>query len=223
VRDGPGGRLHASLQLTEAALDSHEAFIDSAKPAAGGVDIPLPVIDFLQADVFSDQHVADVGPHVAPSDDLIKGSRNGSAVGTLIERASCHVMLDKLDGCDAQSVLERFTIQPRTLPATLSKTLTYDQGAEMVLHETLAKRPQMDSYFCDRASPWQRAANKNANGHIPEYLPTGSDLSTVTNAELRAIEARLSGRPRQMLRFQTPNEVFSSFQLNEFIHVALRA
>ena len=155
--------------------------------------------------------------------DLIKGSRNGSAVGTLIERTSRYVMLAKLDGCDAQSVLEGFTKRLRTVPASLRKTLTYDQGTEMALHETLAKRLKMDIFFCDPHSPWQRAANENANGLIRQYLPKGTDLSTVTAAELRAIEARLNGRPRQILRFQTPDEVFSSLKLNEYIGVPLQA
>ena len=155
--------------------------------------------------------------------DLIKGAGNGSAVGTLIERTSRYIMLAKLDGADAQSVLEGFTKRLRTVPASLRKTLTYDQGTEMALHQTLAKRLKMSIFFCDPHSPWQRAANENANGLIREYLPKGTDLSTVTQAELRAIEARLNGRPRQILRFQTPEEVFSSLKLNEFLGVALQA
>lgn len=155
--------------------------------------------------------------------DLIKGARNGSAVGTLIERTSRFIMLAKLDGCDAQSALEGFTKRLRTIPASLRKTLTYDQGTEMALHETLAKRLKMSIFFCDPHSPWQRAANENANGLIREYLSKGTDLSTVSPAELKAIEARLNGRPRQILHFQTPEEVFSGLKFNEFIGVALQA
>ncbi len=155
--------------------------------------------------------------------DLIKGARNGSAVGTLIERTSRYIMLAKLDGCDAQSALEGFTKRLRTVPASLRKTLTYDQGTEMALHETLAKRLKMSIFFCDPHSPWQRASNENANGLIREYLPKGTDLGTVTQTELKAIEARLNGRPRQVLHFQTPDEVFSALKLNEFIGVALQA
>ena len=155
--------------------------------------------------------------------DLIKGARNGSAVGPLIERTSRYIMLAKLDGCDAQSALEGFTKRLRTVPASLRKTLTYDQGTEMALHETLAKRLKMSIFFCDPHSPWQRASNENANGLIREYLPKGTDLGTVTQTELKAIEARLNGRPRQVLHFQTPDEVFSALKLNEFIGVALQA
>ncbi len=92
-----------------------------------------------------------------------------------------------------------------------------------VARDSLARRLKMDIFFCDPHSPWQRASNENANGLIREYLPKGTDLSTVSAAELKAIEARLNGRPRQILGFQTPDEVFSSLKLNEFLNVALQA
>lgn len=155
--------------------------------------------------------------------DLIKGARNASAVGTIIERTSRYIMLAKLDGCDAQSALDGFTKRLRTIPPSLRKTLTYDQGTEMALHETLAKRLKMDIYFCDPRSPWQRASNENANGLIREYLPKGTDLSTVTQAKLKSIEASLNTRPRKILNFQTPEEVFSELKFNEFLSVALQA
>jgi transposase, IS30 family len=155
--------------------------------------------------------------------DLLKGARNASAVGTLIERTSRYVMLAKLDGCDARSALDGFTRRLRSVPASLRKTLTYDQGTEMALHQTLAKRLKIDIFFCDPHSPWQRASNENANGLIREYLPKGMDLSTITQPQLKAIELRLNTRPRKILDFQTPEEVFSNLKLNEFLSVALQA
>lgn len=155
--------------------------------------------------------------------DLIKGARNASGVGTLIERSSRYILLAKLDGCDAQSVLKGFTRRLRTVPASLRKTLTYDQGTEMALHQTLAKRLNLSIYFCDPHSPWQRACNENANGLIREYLPKGTDLSLVSHAELKRIETALNTRPRKILDFQTPEEVFSNLKFNEFLSVALQA
>lgn len=155
--------------------------------------------------------------------DLIKGARNASAVGTLIERTSRYIMLAKLDGCDAHSALQGFSRRLRAVPTSLRKTLTYDQGTEMALHQTLAKRVKMDIFFCDPRSPWQRASNENANGLIRQYLPKGTDLSTFTQAQLKTIEASLNTRPRKILDFQTPQEVFSNLQLNEFLGVALQA
>jgi IS30 family transposase len=154
--------------------------------------------------------------------DLIKGARNASAVGTLVERSSRYVMLVKLDGFGSTPVLERFTKRLRRVPASLRKTLTYDQGAEMAKHETLAKRLHMDVFFCDPHSPWQRGSNENANGLIREYLPKGMDLSTVTQAQLTAIENSLNNRPRAILGFCTPQEVFDQLKLNHIAGVALQ-
>lgn len=155
--------------------------------------------------------------------DLIKGARNASAVGTLVERTSRYVMLVKLDGFGSTPVLDGFTKRLRRIPASLRKTLTYDQGAEMAKHETLAKRLHMDVFFCDPHSPWQRGSNENANGLIREYLPKGMDLSAVTQAQLTAIEHSLNNRPRAILGFATPQEVFDQLKLNHIAGVALQA
>lgn len=155
--------------------------------------------------------------------DLIKGARNASAVGTLVERTSRFVMLVKLDGFGSTPVLEGFTKRLRRIPLSLRKTLTYDQGAEMAQHAALAKRLHMNVYFCDPHSPWQRGSNENANGLIRQYLPKGLDLTQVSDADLSFIEARLNNRPRQILGFRTPAEVFSDLKLDNIAGVALQA
>jgi transposase, IS30 family len=155
--------------------------------------------------------------------DLIKGARNLSAVGTIVERTSRFVMLVKLDRANASSVLNGFANRLRCIPAGLRKTLTYDQGSEMALHESLAKRLHIDIFFCDPHSPWQRGSNENANGLIREYLPKGADLSTFTCQQLRTIEYSLNTRPRKILGFRTPLEVLSELKLNNIAGVALQA
>lgn len=155
--------------------------------------------------------------------DLIKGARNLSAVGTLVERTSRYVMLAKLDGSSATSTLEGFTRRLRSVPPSLRKTLTYDQGTEMALHQTLAKRLRIDVFFCDPHSPWQRGTNENANGLIREYLPKGMNLSEVTYQQLTSIEYALNNRPRKILDFRTPAEVFADLKLNHIAGVALQA
>lgn len=154
--------------------------------------------------------------------DLIKGARNASAVGTIVERTSRYVMLVKLDGSNAGTVLEGFTRRLRSVPASLRKTLTYDQGTEMALHDTLAKRLHMDIFFCDPHSPWQRGTNENANGLIREYLPKGSNLNQVSQQQLSCIEYALNSRPRKILGFRTPAEVFAELKLNNIAGVALQ-
>ena len=155
--------------------------------------------------------------------DLIKGARNASAVGTIVERTSRYVMLVKLDGSNANTVLEGFTRRLCCVPESLRKTLTYDQGTEMALHETLAKRLRIDIFFCDPHSPWQRGSNENANGLIREYLPKGSNLNLVTHQQLTSIEYALNNRPRKILGFRTPAEVFADLKLNNLAGVALQA
>lgn len=155
--------------------------------------------------------------------DLIKGARNASAVGTIVERTSRYIMLVKLDDAGSSTVLEGFTRRLRSIPTSLRKTLTYDQGTEMAQHRTLAKRLRMDIYFCDPHSPWQRGSNENANGLLREYLPKGMDLSLVTQNELTAIEYALNHRPRKILGYRTPHEVFSDIKLNNIAGVALQA
>lgn len=155
--------------------------------------------------------------------DLIKGAANRSAVGTLVERTSRYLMLAKLDSASATSVLDGFTRRLGSVPDSLRKTLTYDQGTEMALHQTLARRLRIDVFFCDPHSPWQRGSNENANGLIREYLPKGTDLSTHSHQALAAIESSLNNRPRKILGYRTPAEVFSELKLHQVRGVALQA
>jgi IS30 family transposase len=154
--------------------------------------------------------------------DFIKGAGNRSAVGTLVERTSRYVILARMDGCGADAALEGFSRKLRRVPACVRKTLTYDQGKEMARHAELARRTGVRVYFADPHSPWQRPSNENANGLIREYLPKGIDLSGVSQAELNAIARLLNNRPRKVLNFKTPAEVFQSEILKLADRVALQ-
>lgn len=151
--------------------------------------------------------------------DLLKGARNGSAVGTLVERTTRLVILARMEGTDAVSAREGFTRKLQHVPAPLRKTLTYDRGKEMAEHARLAQRLAIRVFFADPHSPWQRGTNENTNGLLRQYLPKGTDLSGYTQRELNAIAHRLNTRPRKCLDFATPLEVFS--QLRHHSPVAL--
>ena len=151
--------------------------------------------------------------------DLLKGARNGSAVGTLVERTTRLVLLARMDGTDAASAYQGFTKKLRSVPAPLRKTLTYDRGKEMAEHERLAQRLTLQVFFADPHSPWQRGRNENTNGLLRQYLPKGTDLSGYTQRELNAIAQRLNTRPRKCLNFATPLEVYT--QLRHHSPVAL--
>ena len=155
--------------------------------------------------------------------DLIKGAMNRSSVGTLVERISRYTMLVKLDGNTAQDVLDGFKRRLKSVPASLRKTMTYDQGSEMALHQKLSAALKIDIYFCDAHSPWQRGSNENANGLVREFLPKGMDLSQVSHQQLTHIEQLLNHRPRKILDFRSPHEVFSALTSNLIAGVALQA
>jgi len=141
----------------------------------------------------------------------------------MVERVSRFVMLAQMDNSGADAALAGFSRRLRTVPTSLRKTLTYDQGTEMSKHQDLAKRLRMDIYFCDPHSPWQRGSNENANGLVREYLPKGMDFSTITQPELHRIEDALNNRPRKILGFRTPAEVFATLQPKNIMGVALQA
>ena len=141
--------------------------------------------------------------------DLIKGARNGSAVGTLVERPTRLVLLARMDGTDATSAREGFTKKLRHVPARLRKTLTYDRGNERAEHEQLAQRLAIQLVFADPYSPWQRGTHENTTGLLRQYLPKGTDLSGYPQRALKAIAHRLNTRPRKCLNCATPLEVFT--------------
>ena len=151
--------------------------------------------------------------------DLIKGARNESTVGTLVERTTRLVMLARMEGTDATSARQGFTEKLRHVPALLRNTLTYDRGKEMAEHERLAERLAIRVFFADPYRPWQRGTNENTNGLLRQYLPKGTDLSGYTQRELNAIAHRLNTRPRKCFDFATPLEVYT--QLRHHSPVAL--
>lgn len=155
--------------------------------------------------------------------DLIKGAMNRSAVGTLVERTSRYTILAKIPDASAASVLDAFTRRMKTVPPSLLKTLTYDQGTEMASHSLLAKQLHIDVFFCDPHSPWQRGTNENTNGLLREYMPKGVDLNNYSHQDLTAIETSLNDRPRKILDYKTPAEVFCELKLNHIAGVALQA
>jgi len=140
--------------------------------------------------------------------DLIKGEGNKSAVGVLVERKSRLVMLCKLPDASATSVLDAFTSKLSPVMKCLRQTLTYDQGKEMSRHKELTEKTGINVYFCDPHSPWQRGTCENTNGLLRQFLPKGTDLSTYTQQDLDCIATCLNNRPRAVLNWQTPYQIF---------------
>jgi transposase, IS30 family len=142
--------------------------------------------------------------------DLIIGKNNQSAVGTLVERATRYVLLLHLpDGRDAETVDTAMRHAITKLPREFFRTITWDQGKEMVRHAAFTIDTGIQIYFCDPRSPWQRGSNENTNGLLRQYMPKGTDLSAHTEADLDRIAASLNNRPRETLGFMKPSERLS--------------
>jgi len=150
--------------------------------------------------------------------DLIMGSvASGSAIGTVVERASRFVMLLHLpDGYGATAVQDAIVAKMAALPAILRQTLTWDQGREMANHAAIASATDLDIYFCDPHSPWQRGTNENTNGLLRQYFAKGTDLSLFPADYLDYIAIKLNNRPRETLNWKTPAEVLDELLSNPF-------
>lgn len=137
--------------------------------------------------------------------DLIVGT-NQSFIATLVERHTRYVMLAKVPSKDTKTVIDALIKQSHQLPRELYKSLTWDRGHEMADHKRFKLATEIDVYFCDPKSPWQRGSNENTNGLLRQYFPKGTDLSVHSQAHLNKIARRLNERPRETLGFHSPAE-----------------
>jgi len=137
--------------------------------------------------------------------DCIMGAGNKTAIGTLVERRSRYCMLIHLPGRNhAQELRDGIAAAMAALPPQLRKTLTWDQGKEMALHQQISAETGLDVFFCDAHSPWQRGSKENLNGLLRQYFPKSSDLSIHTPERLAEVASQLNSRPRKTLEWATP-------------------
>ena len=135
--------------------------------------------------------------------DLLSGAKN-SYIATLVERHSRFAMLIKVPSKDTAVVVAALSRHVRKLPATLRRSLTWDRGLEMAKHKDFTVATDVQVYFCDPQSPWQRGTNENTNLLLRQYFPRGTDLSGYSQAQLDQVALRLNQRPRKTLGFKTP-------------------
>lgn len=141
--------------------------------------------------------------------DLIQGTNN-SFIATLVERHTRYVMLAKVDSKDTETVIAALIKQSKKLPGELYKSLTWDRGSELSDHQRFTLATDIDVYFCDPQSPWQRGSNENTNRLLRQYFPKKTDLSVHSQAKLSAVARQLNERPRKTLDYETPAERFSA-------------
>lgn len=141
--------------------------------------------------------------------DLLSGSKN-SHIATLVERHTRYVMLAKVANKETNTVVSALIKQAKKLPGELYKSLTWDRGKELADHRRFSLATDIDVYFCDPQSPWQRGSNENTNGLLRQYFPKGTDLSVYSQADLNKVARQLNERPRKTLEFETPAERFNA-------------
>jgi len=134
---------------------------------------------------------------------LVEGSR-GSYFATLVERQSRFVILVKVADKRTETVVAALIKAVRKLPMALRRSLTWDRGVELADHAQFTIATDVQVYFCDPSSPWQRGSNENMNGLLRQYYPKGMDLSAVSQAQLDTVARKLNTRPRKTLQWKTP-------------------
>ncbi|UCH40667.1 MAG: IS30 family transposase [Gammaproteobacteria bacterium] len=140
--------------------------------------------------------------------DLLFGSNN-SQIATLVERHTRYVILARVKRKDTETVITALIKQAHKLPRELYKSLTWDRGKEMADHQRFTLDTNIQVYFCDPKSPWQRGSNENTNGLLRQYFPKGMDLSDINQNRLNAVARQLNERPRKTLGYYSPAEKFS--------------
>lgn len=154
--------------------------------------------------------------------DLIVGKGGKSQIATLVERMTRFVMLVRIPyDRTAERVAWLLARKMETLPDFMKNSITWDQGKELAAHAKFTVKTGMPVYFCDPHSPWQRGSNENTNGLLRQYFPKGTDLSGYTQPELDDIAAELNGRPRQTLKWKTPDEKLDELLITTMSHPPL--
>lgn len=141
--------------------------------------------------------------------DLLQGNQR-SWIATLVERSSRFTMLVKVTSKDSVTVAAALRKHVLRIPSELRRSLTWDRGSELAKHKELALAADLDIYFCDPHSPWQRGTNENTNGQLRQYFPKGTDLSIFRQPELNAVARELNERPRKTLGFLSPAEHYAA-------------
>ncbi len=146
--------------------------------------------------------------------DLVIGKAQQSAIGTLVERKARYTFIVKLKNRKSATVRKGFAKEFNQINKLFTKTLTYDNGMEMAEHKQFSNHTGMPVYFAHPYSSWERGTNENTNGLIRRFFPKGTDFKKVTEKQLKIVQEKLNNRPRKVLGYKTPNEIFKTEFLN---------
>jgi len=142
--------------------------------------------------------------------DLVIGKGQKSAIGTLVERKARYTFIVKLKSRKSAVVRKGFAKELNNINTLFTKSLTYDNGMEMAEHKQFTNHTNMPVYFAHPYSSYERGTNENTNGLIRRFFPKGTDFKKITEKQLKVVQKKLNNRPRKVLGYRTPNEVFKS-------------
>jgi len=145
--------------------------------------------------------------------DLIIGAKQQSALGSIVERTTRLVILVPLKARDALTIRRAFAREMKSLPKQVKRSLTYDQGSEMTEHKLFSKNTKIKVFFAHPGSPWERGTCENTNGLIRGFFPKSTDFNQIPRKTIKQTQGLLNARPRKVLSWRTPSEVF-----NELLH-----
>lgn len=146
--------------------------------------------------------------------DLIIGSKQASAIGTLVERKSRYTHIVKLENRKSKTVTLAFSNKIKNMNSTFKKSLTYDNGIEMANHKWFTENTGMTVYFAHPYSSWERGTNENTNGLIRRFFPKGTDFNKISEEQIREVENKLNNRPRKIINYMTPFEFIEQEKRN---------
>ncbi len=206
--------LHSKTELKKLLISHLRQKRNYRGNAGRGVNKKPKIIDAISID----ERPEEVKGRLIPGHwegDLVMGKERASAVGTLVERTTRTIILVPLKARDAETVRKAFEKEFQSIPKQMKKTLTYDNGSEMAQHKLFTKHTKIQVYFTHPYSPWERPTNENSNGLVRDYFPAGTDFNLISKARIKEVQNQLNERPRHVLDYRTPKEVFEELILEK--------
>ena len=154
--------------------------------------------------------------------DTIIGAMQQGVILSLVDRRSKYTLLAKMDGKYAEQVAGLIKSRLKSLPKKVQHyTITFDNGKEFSHHQEITKQTNLQCFFATPYHSWERGLNEHTNGLVRQYCPKGSNLNDYSEEYLRYVENELNNRPRKVLDYRTPREVFLGIKRPQ--PIALRA
>jgi IS30 family transposase len=141
--------------------------------------------------------------------DTMVSRQSTPSLAVALERLSRKTHIAKLAAKTAKELRVSLNRRLSRHPNHMRKTITYDNGPENVEHTVVNQTLGTHSYFCEPYHSWEKGSVENAIGLIRRYLPKRTDFATITKEQIKQIEDALNNRPRKVLNYKTPNEVFN--------------